>query len=143
MPPADIDRWSTQIPDEVVRGIGALLAAPSAHDIPDCHWRTIVADTLAFVDSGQAAHSFALGWTAADLFGCDALAPWHRLDRAGLMLLVGGREIVEITGADAALRHQDGSVLRFRRVQTPPHPPVGMLWHLLPKHLRPGVGPAP
>ena len=39
------------------------------------------------------AQAFALGWSAADLFGCDAVAPWHRppdtkKGRAGLMLLL-------------------------------------------------------
>ncbi|CAK0771572.1 hypothetical protein WCLP8_4740002 [uncultured Gammaproteobacteria bacterium] len=59
------------------------------------------------------------------------------------MLLVGGRSIPGITFAHAALRHRDGTVLRFRRLTQPPHPPVAMLWHLLPNHLRPHVGPAP
>jgi len=135
--------WSAGIPDEVARGLGALFVAPRARGILDHHWRRIVNDTLALVDSGQAAQAFALGWSAADLFGCDAVAPWHRLDRAGLMLLLQGRAIAEWTASDAALRYRDGNVLRFRRVLVPPSPPVAMLWHLLPKHLRPAVGPAP
>ena len=135
--------WSAGIPDEVARGLGALFVAPSARGILDHHWRHIVNDTLTLVDSGQAAQAFALGWSAADLFGCDAVAPWQRLDRAGLMLLLQGREIAQWTASDAALRHRDGNVLRFRRVLVPPSPPVAMLWHLLPKRLRPAVGPAP
>ena len=135
--------WSTGIPDPIARGLGTLFGAPIARGILDHHWRTVVNDTLVFVDCGQAAQAFALGWSAADLFGCDAQAPWHRLDRAGLMLLVQGREVSELTTAHAALKHRDGSVLRFRRVPTPPRPPVAMLWHLLPKRLRPAVGPAP
>ncbi|CAK0775645.1 hypothetical protein WCLP8_5260001 [uncultured Gammaproteobacteria bacterium] len=59
------------------------------------------------------------------------------------MLMVDGWTIPEITAAHAALRHRDGSVLRFRRRPEPHEPPVAMLWHLLPKHLRPAVGPAP
>ena len=31
-------------------------------------------------------------WSTADLFGCDQRAPWHRLDRSGLVLLIGGQE---------------------------------------------------
>ena len=135
--------WSTGIPDPIARGLGTLFGAPIARGILDHHWWTVVNDTLAFVDHGQAAQAFALGWSAADLFGCDAQAPWHRLDRAGLMLLVQGREVSELTTAHAGLKHRDGSVLRFRRVLTPPRPPVAMLWHLLPKRLRPAVGPAP
>ena len=131
------------IPDDVARGIEVLAVAAAPEGIPARAWPVIVADTMALVSNGQVAQAFALGWTAADLFGCDQRAPWHRLDRAGLMLLVGGRQIPEITAAHAALRHRDGSVLRFRRHPKPHEPPVVMLWHLLPKHLRPDVGPAP
>ena len=70
------------------------------------------------------------GWTAADLFGCDRRAPWHRLDRAGLVLLTGGHEIVELTEDVAALRTSTGSVLRYRR-RPPARPPVALLWELL------------
>ncbi len=131
------------IPGEVAEGIRALAVSSVPEGIPPRAWPVIVADTLALAVGGQAAQAFALGWTAADLFGCDQRAPWHRLDRAGLMLLVDGRTIPEITAAHAALRHRDGSVLRFRRAQKPHEPPVAMLWHLRPKHLRPAVGPAP
>ena len=135
--------WSAGIPDYVARGIITMASTSAPEIIPARAWPTIVADSLALVDSGLAAQAFALGWSAADLFGCDQRAPWHRLDRAGLMLLVDGRTIPELTAAHAALRHRDGSVLRFRRRLVPHEPPVAMLWHLLPKRLRPAVGPAP
>ena len=143
-PPLPIEPglWSFGIPDDVACGIGAMLVASAATGIPDRAWPQIVADTMALADGGQIAQAFTLGWTAADLFGCDRRAPWHRLDRAGLMLLVAGRQI-DLEADHAALRHPDGSVLRFRRAQKPHEPPVAMLWHLLPKHLRPQVGPAP
>jgi hypothetical protein len=69
-------------------------------------------------------------WTAIDLFGCDRRAPWHRLDRAGLVLLNGGHEIVELAPDVAALRTSTGSVLRYRR-RPPARPPVALLWELL------------
>ena len=131
------------IPDEVADGIRALVVASAPEGIPARAWPVIVTDTLALTVGGEIAQAFVLGWTAADLFGCDRRAPWHRLDRAGLMLLVDGRTIPEITAAHAALRHRDGSVLRFRCRPKPHEPPVAMLWHLLPRHLRPLVGPAP
>ena len=52
--------------------------------------------------------ALALGWTAADLFGCDRRAPWHRLDRAGLVLLTGGHEIVELTEDSRGAQDIDG-----------------------------------
>ena len=135
--------WSTGIPDEVAEGIRAMAVSPAPEGIPPRAWPVIVTDTLALTVGGEIAQAFALGWTAADLFGCDQRAPWHRLDRAGLVLMVDGRTIPEITADYAALRHRDGSVLRFRRRPEPHEPPVVMLWHLLPRQLRPLVGPAP
>ncbi len=135
--------WSAGIPDEVAQGIITMAGAPAPESVPARAWPSIVADSLALVESGLAAQAFALGWTAADLFGCDQRAPWHRLDRAGLMLLVEGRQIAELTAAHAALRHRDGTLLRYRRAPKPVEPPVAMLWHLLPERLRPQVGPAP
>jgi hypothetical protein len=99
------------LPREIADGIRAILTADGAQRIPP-----------------QRALNF--GWTAADLFGCDRRAPWHRLDRAGLVLLTGGHEIVELTEEVAALRTSTGSVLRFRR-RPPARPPVALLWEFL------------
>ena len=140
-PPPDLPLEG--IPDEVTDGIRALVVSPAPEGIPPRAWPGIVADTVALVNNGRIVQAFALGWSAADLFGCDQRAPWHRLDRAGLMLGVEGRQIAELTAAHAGLRHRDGSVLRYRRRLVPFEPPVVLLWHLLPKHLRPAVGPAP
>ena len=72
----------------------------------------------------------ALGWTAADLFGCDRRAPWHRLDRAGLVLLTGGHEIVELDAdvGGAPDIHGIGAALPAPTAATAP---VALLWELL------------
>jgi hypothetical protein len=82
------------------------------------------------VEGGWVHQALALGWTAADLFGCDQRAPWYRLDRSGLLLLIGGHDIVELNAKEAAFRTSTGSVLRFRR-RPPASPPVILLWELL------------
>ena len=101
---------------------------------PGGYRRTLAADPArcrgAWSNATGCTRRSALGWTAADLFGCDQRAPWHRLDRAGLVLLTGGHEIVELTENVAALRTSTGSVLRFRR-RPPARPPVALLWELL------------
>jgi hypothetical protein len=74
--------------------------------------------------------AFGLGWTTADLFGCDRRAPSYRLDRAGIVLLIGGHEIVELDSSHAVLRTRTGSVLRYRR-RPPTKPPLALLWELL------------
>jgi TubC N-terminal docking domain len=118
------------LPQEIAQGIHAIRSADGAQRIPPQHWPRVQRDVVRLVQGGWLEHALAFGWTAADLFGCDRRAPWYRLDRAGLVLLLGGHEIVEFTGYDAALRTSTGSVLRYRR-SPPATPPVALLWELL------------
>jgi TubC N-terminal docking domain len=114
-------------PREIADGVHAILTADGAQRIPPQRWPRVQRDVVRLVEGGWLERALALGWTAADLFSCDRRAPWHRLDRAGLVLLVGGHEIVELTGDNAALRTSTGSVLRYRR-RPPARPPVALLW---------------
>ena len=118
------------LPLEIADGVHAILSADGARGIPPQRWPRVQRDAARLVEGGWAREALALGWTAADLFSCDRRAPWHRLDRAGLVLLTGGHEIVELTEEVAALRTSTGSVLRFRR-RLPARPPVALLWGLL------------
>ena len=118
------------LPRDVADGVRAILSADGAQGIPPQRWPRVQRDVVQLLEGGWAQQALALGWTAADLFGCDRRAPWHRLDRAGLVLLTGGHEIVELTEEVAALRTSTGSVLRFRR-RPPARPPVALLWELL------------
>jgi hypothetical protein len=118
------------LPREIADGVRAIHSADGARGIPPQRWPRVQRDAARLVEGGWAQQALGLGWTAADLFGCDQRAPWHRLDRAGLVLLTGGHEIVEVTPDVAALRTSTGSVLRFRR-RPPARPPVMLLWELL------------
>ena len=118
------------LPREIADGVRAILSADGARGIPPQRWPRVQRDAARLVEGGWLQRALDLGWTAADLFGCDRRAPWHRLDRAGLVLLTGGHEIVELTADVAALRTSTGSVLRFRR-RPPARPPVALLWELL------------
>jgi hypothetical protein len=118
------------LPQEIADGVQAILSADGARGIPPQRWPRVQSNAARLIEGGWLERALALGWTAADLFGCDRRAPWHRLDRAGLVLLIGGHEIVELTATDAALRTSSGSVLRYRR-RPPARPPVALLWELL------------
>jgi hypothetical protein len=118
------------LPQEIADGVRAILTADRAQRIPPQRWPQVQHDAARLVQGGWLERALALGWSAADLFGCDQRAPWHRLDRAGLVLLTGGHEIVELTEEVAALRTSTGSVLRFRR-RPAATPPVALLWDLL------------
>jgi hypothetical protein len=127
---APVPESAADLPREIADGVRAMLAANGAHGIPPQRWPRVQRDAARLVEGGWAQQALALGWTAADLFGCDQRAPWHRLDRAGLVLLTGGHEIVELSTDDAALRTSSGSVLRYRR-RPPARPPVALFWELL------------
>jgi hypothetical protein len=118
------------LPREIADGVRAVLSADGARGIPPQRWPRVQRDAARLVEGGWAQQALGLGWTPADLFGCDQRAPWHRLDRAGLILLTGGHEIVEITPDVAALRTSTGSVLRYRR-RPLARPPAALLWELL------------
>ena len=118
------------LPQEIADGVRAILSADRARGIPPQRWPQVQHDAARLVQGGWLERALALGWSAADLFGCDQRAPWHRLDRAGLVLLTGEHEIVELTEEVAALRTSTGSVLRFRR-RPAATPPVALLWDLL------------
>jgi hypothetical protein len=126
------------LPREIAEGVSAIRSADGAREIPPQRWPRVQRDAARLVEGGWLERALALGWTATDLFGCDRRAPWYRFDRAGLVLLISGHEIVELTAHDAALRTSTGSMLRYRR-RWPATPPVALLWELLIS--APAIGP--
>jgi hypothetical protein len=124
------DQVGPDLPTEVADGVRAILAAEGAQGVPPNRWPQIQRDKRQLVERRWLRQALDHGWSAADLFGCDQRAPWHRLDRSGLVLLLGGHEIVELSSDVATLRTRSGSVLRHRR-RPPARPPVALLWELL------------
>jgi hypothetical protein len=84
-------------------------------DVPPRRWQQFLADARAFLDSGFAAQATALGWTLIDLFGCDDLRPFARLDKMGLIWLLHGDRLVAITADVAIIEKVSGARLTFRR----------------------------
>ena len=129
VPVAD-DQVGQDLAAEVADGVRAILAADGAQGVPSNRWPQIQRDTRHLVERRWLHRALELGWSTADLFGCDQRAPWYRLDRSGLVLLLGGHEIVELTADMATLRTSSGSVLRYRR-RPPAEPPLALLWEVL------------
>ena len=66
------------LPREIADGVHAILSADGAQGIPPQRWPRVQRDAARLVEGGWAQQALALGWTAADLFGCDqrgAVAP--------------------------------------------------------------------
>jgi len=84
--------------------------------VPPHRWRLFVDDVARFLDGGFAAKAAALGWTPFDLFGADPDKPFARIDKAGLLWLVSGTNVVALT-KDVAIIETDRSVrLTLRRI---------------------------
>jgi TubC N-terminal docking domain len=124
------------LPQEIADGVRAILSADGARGIPPQRWPRVQHDAARLVKDGWAREALTLGWTTADLFGCDQRAPWHRLDRSGLVLLLGDHESIDLTSDMATIRTRAGSVLRFPR-RPPAKPPVALLWDVLTSRVRP------
>jgi hypothetical protein len=138
--PVEHDQGYQDLPAEVVDGVRAILTVEGAQGVPPNRWPQIQRDTHRLVERRWLHRALNLGWTTADLFGCDQRAPWHRLDRSGLVLLMGGHEIIELASDVATIRTRTGSVLRHRR-RPPAKPPVALLWEVLTSRAHPTGSP--
>lgn len=141
LPKAPDPESAADLPPEIVDGVRAILSADGARGIPPQRWPRVQRDVVRLIEAGWLERALALGWSAADLFGCDQRAPWHRLDRSGLVLLLGGHEIVGLSSDVATIKTRTGSVLRHRR-RPPAKPPVALLWEVLTSRAHP-TGSAP
>jgi hypothetical protein len=80
---------------------------------------------------GEQAES--LGWTSRDLFGLAPVpdkpgANFQRLSRydlTGLIWLLRGDQVVALTEATAAIRHETGNITIYRRFHKPAFGPLG------------------
>jgi hypothetical protein len=99
-------------------------------DIPHTRWATFIDDSGRFLASGWVDRAVALGWTALDLFGCDRIKPFARIDRMGLLWLLHGRDLLALSADAAAISTPAGGSLTFRKISH--HLPGRVLaWHLL------------
>jgi hypothetical protein len=143
VPASDVDdQVDLDCPANVADGIRAILSAEGARGIPRNRWPRIQCDTRQVVERRWLHRALEIGWSTADLFGCDQRAPWYRLDRSGLVLILGGEEVVQLDTRVATLRTRTGSALCHRR-RPPAEPPVTLLWEILiPRKHRMGWPPA-
>jgi hypothetical protein len=73
-----------------------------------------VADAETFLGVwGRQAEAF--GWSAADLFRIDPIAPLARYDAMGLIWMLQGRPVVALTTEGAAIRMITGNILTYYR----------------------------
>jgi TubC N-terminal docking domain len=71
-----------RLPQEIAAGVHAIISADGARGIPPNRWPRVQGDAARLIEGGWAQQALNLGWTSANLFGCDQRTAWHRLDRA-------------------------------------------------------------
>jgi hypothetical protein len=84
-------------------------------DISPMRWLQFIDDCGRFLDEGWAHRAMSLGWGPLDLFGCDRIKPFARLDRAGLLWFIGGRKLLALTTDMAVISNSSGANLTFYR----------------------------
>jgi hypothetical protein len=97
-------------------------------DIPPKRWLRFIDDCGRFLDDEWATCAEALGWGPLDLFGCDRLKPFARINRAGLLWLLDGRKLLALAANVAAIARPSGSNLKYRRC--PNEPGSVLAWEL-------------
>ena len=102
------------VPDAWARGVADLLVMNTVGDWPPRYWRQLQDDCISFL-RGHAAAAHRLGWDEIALFGVHPVKPWRRLDCVGLVPLLAGSVVLDLTRREAELRKPSGAVLRFRR----------------------------
>lgn len=103
---------------------------PQYIDPPD--WVQALEDGRKFLASwGQQAE--ALGWTARELFGLQAVpdrpaATYRRLsryDETGLIWLLHGRSVIDLTDTEAVILARSGATVTYRKHRKPAYGPLG------------------
>ena len=114
------------VPAEWADGVARLITLPPPTMVHRPRWQLAVKDARRFLRdwAGQAS---ALGWTTLDVFGAHPTHPVERVDRAGLIILLHGNEVVAITRDSACTRTRSGATLSYCRR---PRPDAVPLWEL-------------
>jgi hypothetical protein len=124
----------------------AELQAACPAGVDEQRWRQAIDDADCFLEN-WGAHAARLGWTPARLFGLHPTAPLRRYDLMGLVWLLHGRPVFELTAARAAIKTPSGGLTFYpnragnetrRRFVTQVLSSAASPWRLVPA--RPGGG---
>jgi hypothetical protein len=80
--------------------------------VPAPRWQACLDDAAVFLGVWEA-QAQALGWRAGELFGLHPCAPLARYDRMGLLWLLQGKRVVDLSAAAAGLSNG----VTYRRVE--------------------------
>ena len=118
-------------PSDWISGVARLSDMPSSLDWPPHRWLLLVEDAEAFLEQ-WAVQAHRLGWLGWELWGCCRRKPWGAIDGLGLVLLLGGHELVAMTDTLAVIRSPTGNCQRsHRKPRDPLHSSErALIWEL-------------
>jgi hypothetical protein len=102
------------VPEAYAKAFADVQANTSA-DVPRKRWDQFINDAGLFLDQWGAAAEH-LGWSVDELFGLHPIAPMARYDRMGLLWLLRGEQVIELTDKLALL---SGGLTFYRRHEWP------------------------
>jgi hypothetical protein len=86
-------------------------------DVNDAQWDVAMRGLRTFLATGRADEALRLGWPHNELFRVPPV--WSRVDLCGCALLIGDREVVEVTPAQIGIKTASGATQRFFRRPEP------------------------
>jgi hypothetical protein len=98
----------------------SFLAAVEFSPPPDVsaeHWQTAMRGLEAFFAAGHGAEAERLGWPRDELYRVPPV--WSRVDLCGVGLLIGDREVTNITATEIRIKTASGATLAFYRKPEP------------------------
>ena len=115
---AALVQYGADVPRDWADGVARLATAAPPAGFSTETWRAVVDDGAHFLDDwGRKASQ--LGWSALDVFGVSTQPPRMRCELAGLLPLIAGRTVVEISSSSATIRSPSGDeVVWIRRSHT-------------------------
>jgi hypothetical protein len=118
-PPADLVELLRAAKSELVgrlreqRRLLEAVASARPPDVTSAQWRVAMKGLEVFLTAGHGAEAERLGWTRDELYAVPPL--WARVDLCGAALLIGDREVVDITSSAIQIKTASGAMLSFYR----------------------------
>jgi hypothetical protein len=85
-------------------------------DLSDDRWAAAMRGLRAFLAGGHGPKAEGAGWPPGELYAVPQL--WSQIHLTGAALLIGDREVVEITAAAIRIKSASGSISAFYRQPT-------------------------
>jgi len=108
-----------EFPHEWRHGLSKLEAMSCPYRFKSSRWTLLTRDARRFIDE-WASQCASLGWTTLDVFGVNPQSPDNRHDGKGLVILLGGHQLISIEPDKATVKSPStGNILRIYRRRTP------------------------